>query len=94
MKVTQWGRPIFVPTACIMQDHYALSHIPAINSLHMLRLVKEKLKTGVCSIPYECATGMQGNKADPLRQAIKNMIGIYTSATQICSGELSTERSH
>jgi hypothetical protein len=52
----------------------------------MLRSAKEKLKTDVCSIPCEHAIGMQGNKADPLRQAIKNMIGIYTSATQICSG--------
>jgi hypothetical protein len=52
----------------------------------MLRLVKEKLKTGVCSIACECAAGIQGNKADPLRQDIKNMTGIYTSATQICSG--------
>jgi len=86
MKVTQWRRPISVPTDCIMQDHEALSHIPTIKSLHMLRLVKEKLKTGVCSIPYECATGMQGNKADPIWQDVKNMTGIYTSATQICSG--------
>jgi len=56
------------------------------NSLHTLRLIKGKLKTCVCSIPCECSTGMQGNKADVLRQDVKNMTGIYTSATQICSG--------
>jgi hypothetical protein len=88
MKVTQWGKPISVSTDCIMPDHLALSHIAARNSLHMLRLVKEKLKTDVCSIPCECTTGMQGNNADALRHAIKSMMGIYTSATQICSGRI------
>jgi hypothetical protein len=61
-------------------------HGETMKVLHMLRLVIEKLKTGVYSIPCECTTGMHGNKADPLRQDIKNMNSTDTSATQICSG--------